>query len=344
MPSHNNLAVLAAAGSRKTQHIVDCVLRDPTRRVLVTTYTTENMNQLVDRLSAGTGLLPKHVTVMTWFAFLLNQCARPYQSAVLGEVGLMRGLNFVGARNRYIPRSSPKRYYLDGDGDMFRDGVAAFAYEANRLSDGKVIQRLTEIYDDIHIDEVQDLAGYDLEILDLLLKASTFVTVVGDPRQATFVTNNANKNKRYKGSGIAAWLEKRKEICAVENRLESYRCNQAICDFADGLFPDLPRTTSKNVEITGHDGVSAITPTEVPAYMEKYGPVVLRWDKRANTQGLSAMNFGQSKGCTFDRVLIFPTQPMIKYFRTRDPSQAGDRSKLYVAVTRAKYSVTFVIP
>ncbi|MGW7459046.1 hypothetical protein [Streptomyces sp. NPDC054797] len=165
-----------------------------------------------------------------------------------------------------------------------------------------------------------------------------------DPRQATFATNNAAKNKRYKGSGIADWLTERNNICEVENRLESYRCNQAICDFADDLFPDLPRTISKNTDITGHDGVFTITAAEVEAYAEQYDPVVLRWDKRTNTQDLPATNFGQSKGCTFDRVLIFPTQPMIKYYRNRDPEQAGDRSKLYVAVTRAKHSVTFVIP
>lgn len=97
MQSHNNLAILAAAGSHKTQHIVDCVLADTSQRILVTTYTTENMQQLVNRISAGTGVLPKHVTVLTWFTFLLNQCARPYQSAVLGEVGYLRGLNFVGS-------------------------------------------------------------------------------------------------------------------------------------------------------------------------------------------------------------------------------------------------------
>ncbi|MHC5260870.1 UvrD-helicase domain-containing protein [Streptomyces sp. UC4497] len=344
MQSHNNLAVLAAAGSRKTQHIVDCVLGDPGQRVLVTTYTTENMNQLVDRLSGGTGLLPEHVTVMTWFAFLLNQCARPYQSVVLDDVGVVRGLNFRGERRRFIRKTDVRKYYLDVHGDMFRDETAAFACEADRRSGGKVVNRLTEIYDHIYIDEVQDLAGYDLVLLDLLFKSACEVTVVGDPRQATFATNNATKYKKYKGGGIAQWLDERKSLCEIDSRTESYRCNQEICDFADELFPELPRTISKNAELTGHDGVTTITPAEVPAYIERHAPVVLRWNKKADTQGLAAMNFGQSKGCTFDRVLIFPTQPMINYYRSRDPEQAGDRSKLYVAVTRARYSVAFVMP
>ena|SRR6266566_7110353 len=115
-------------------------------------------------------------------------------------------------------------------------------------------------------------------------------------------------NRRYKGSGITVWLSQRTNICKTESRVESYRCNQAICDFADSLYPELPRTVSKNGDISGHDGVFAITPGEVASYVGKYVPVVLRRDKKADTQGLVAMNYGASKGCTFDRVLIFPTQ------------------------------------
>ncbi|MDQ0935989.1 hypothetical protein [Streptomyces turgidiscabies] len=167
MQSHNNLAVIAAAGSRKTQHIIDCVVADPSKRVLVTTYTNENLNQIVNRLSAGTGVLPGHVTVMGWFTFLLNECARPYQSFVLGEVGMMGGLNFVGQRSRYIPKSKPEQYYLDRGKSAYRDGVSAFSFEANRLSKGMVVDRLSRMYDHIYIDEIQDMAGYDLELLVL---------------------------------------------------------------------------------------------------------------------------------------------------------------------------------
>ncbi|MGW4438065.1 UvrD-helicase domain-containing protein [Streptomyces sp. NPDC004596] len=344
MQSHNNLAVIAAAGSRKTQHIIDCVLADPGKRVLVTTYTNENLHQIVNRLSAGTGVLPGHVTLMGWFTFLLNECARPYQSFVLGAAGMLGGLNFVGQRSRYIPRSKPRHYYLDSSRAVYRDGVSAFAFEANKLSKGMVVDRLAQMYDHIYIDEIQDMAGYDLELLELLMKSPISITVVGDPRQATFVTNNAAKNRHFKGSGIVDWLGKRNTLCHIEDRVESYRCNQDICNFADDLYPELARTISKNTEITGHDGIFKIKKSSVQEYVEQYTPVVLRWDKRSNTCGLEAMNMGTSKGSTFDRVLIFPTKPMISFYQTRDFKQAGDRAKLYVAVTRAKYSATFVMP
>jgi len=227
---------------------------------------------------------------------------------------------------------------------MFRNGVSEFACQANERSDGLVTNRLAEMYDRVYVDEVQDLAGYDLDLLDLLFDSPIEVTLVGDPRQATFATNTSRRNQGYKGSSIVDWLSKRKSRCLVEERCESYRCNQAICDFADALYPSLPKTVSKNAELTGHDGIFAIKSAEVADYVKQYDPTVLRYSKTTDAHGLAALNFGLSKGSTFDRVLIFPTSKMVEYYRTRDLGAAGDIPKLYVAVTRAKHSVTFVIP
>ena len=248
------------------------------------------------------------------------------------------------SRPKYQSRSNPRQYYLDKHRDAYRDELAALAVKANDAADGAVIRRLAEMFDHIYIDEVQDMAGYDLELIELLMKSPMAVTLVGDPRQATFSTNNNRKNGKYKGSGIVDWLGERTSLCPVEERAVSYRCNQAICDFADGLYPALKPTRSENQETTGHDGVFDINPAAVGEYVETYAPVVLRYNKKTDTQGLTAINIGVSKGSTFDRVLIFPTEPMRKYYKTHDPEDAGAREKLYVAVTRAKYSVTFVMP
>ncbi|MFD4788330.1 UvrD-helicase domain-containing protein [Streptomyces sp. NPDC058459] len=344
MQSHNNRVIIAAAGSHKTQHIIDCVLGDPTKRTLVTTYTNENLSQIVNRLSNGTGILPSHVTVMGWFTLLMNQCARPYQSYVLGETGVIKGLNFSEPGIRYARKDEPKNYYLDPASAVYRNQVAALAHEANRRSGGMVVNRLAEMFDHIYVDEIQDMAGYDLDLLESVMKSPISLTVVGDPRQATYWTNTSPRYKRYRGSGIVDWFSERPKLCTIESRTESYRCNQAICDFADDLYPKLPRTISKNTEITGHDGIFPIKRSEVGEYVRKYSPVVLRWDRGTRTGNLEAMNMGASKGSTYDRVLIFPTKPMISYYRTRDFNQLKEQAKFYVAVTRAKYSVAFVLP
>ena len=55
------------------------------------------------------------------------------------------------------------------------------------------------------------------------------------------------------------------------------------------------------------------------------------------------MNFGESKGLSFERVLIYPTTPIEKWLKDNSRDLAPtSRSKLYVAITRAEQSVAFV--
>jgi DNA helicase-2/ATP-dependent DNA helicase PcrA len=55
------------------------------------------------------------------------------------------------------------------------------------------------------------------------------------------------------------------------------------------------------------------------------------------------MNFGESKGRGFDRVVILPTGPMLKWLRNVDEELAPQtRARFYVALTRARHSVALV--
>lgn len=342
MPCSNNVAIMAAAGSRKTEGLIAAALNDPTRRVLITTYTTENLRQIERRIQDRVGVIPPHVRLAGWFSFLLSDGIRPYQHAVLGEIGTVRGLNFEGERNRYTPRGT-RHYYLDGNNDVYRGGLSDFACAADETSGGRVIRRLEAIFDDVYIDEVQDLVGYDLEFLDLLFQSAIGITVVGDPRQHTLATNRGPKNKKYRGAGLSAWFDERFIYCTHRVDNDSYRCNQAICDFASGLFPEFDPLRAVAGVKTGHDGIFEIQRTEVLEYFATYRPMVLRDRKTTETLGLPAMNIGLAKGSTFDRVLIFPTKPVLKYLRHRDPTRLKAPERLYVAVTRARYSVAFVV-
>ncbi len=342
MPSRKNRAIVAVAGACKTQTVIDEALGDPSRRVLVTTYTNENLRQIVRRIEERVGVIPANVDVVAWYTFLLRDGVRPYQHAVLGDVGVVRGLNFAGQKRRFA-RKTDRSYFLDRHVDVFRDGLADFVCTANQNSDGAIIGRLESLYDDIYIDEVQDLVGYDLDVLDLLFASSICVTVVGDPRQHTLSTSNVSKNKKYRGAGFSDWLRERADVCIREDRVESVRCNQAISDFASALFPDLPALVSAQDAVTGHDGVFIVSPLDVQEYYEQHRPVVLRDRRTTDTFGLPAMNIGVSKGSTFDRVLIFPTGPMRQYLDDADASKLKAPERLYVAVTRARHSLAFVV-
>lgn len=343
MPSPENRAIVAVAGACKTQSVIDEALADPSRRVLITTFTNENLRQITRRIEERVGVVPENVHLISWYTFLLRDGIRPYQHSVLGGVGLVRGLNFQGQKQRFA-RKTERRYFIDRNADVFRDGLADFACTANANTGGAMIARLEGLYDHIYVDEVQDLVGYDLDVLDLLLASRISITIVGDPRQHTLATSNVLKNKKYRGAGFSDWLDERADVCVRVDRLQSVRCSQPICDFASAIFPELPPLEAAENEATGHDGIFEVTPMEVHQYYEELRPVVLRDRRTTDTFGLPAMNIGVSKGSTFDHVLIFPTKPMLKYLGDRDAAKLAAPERFYVAVTRARHSVAFVVP
>ncbi len=345
MQSNKNSVIVASAGSRKTTHLVEEALSLPSERILVTTYTNENIEQIKSYFIAKGGCVPPNVTVLPWFGFLLRDGVRPYQNQLV-EMGRVRTIAFgpLPPKAQFAKATDTRRYYFSEAGDIYSERLSNFLCVNNQKSGGLIINRLTKMYDRVFIDELQDLAGYDLNFLELLLQSSMKILAVGDPRQATFSTNKAPKNKQFRKSEIWNWIREKEKsgLFTVEQRVECYRCNQAICDFADSIYPEFPKAISKNDTVTNHDGIFIIKGNDVINYIQQHNPVILRYDKRAKTLGLTAFNIGLMKGRTFDRVLIFPTNPMKTFLKTGNPAQAGDPSKLYVAVTRAKYSVAFV--
>lgn len=162
------------------------------------------------------------------------------------------------------------------------------------------------------------------------------------PRQHTFSTNTSPKNKKYRGAGLTSWFEERSKICSCEKRSTSDRCNQQICDFASTIFPEFDALASTWTPDHGQDGIHLVETSDVAAYRAAYNPIILRWSRNSNTHGLSAINIGIAKGCTYNRVLIFTTKPM-RDFIADGEAKLKAREKFYVAATRARHSVGFVL-
>jgi len=345
MPSVN-LIINAAAGSGKTSSIIREALACPERKILITTFTNNNESEIRRKFYDETGFIPSNVTIQTWFTFLLDHFVRPYQKAMFSEARI-HGLAFVNQRSvPYIAETNTRsHYFISGlQLDIYSDKIAKFGFHCNERSGGSVMKRLTDLFDHIFVDEVQDLAAWDLDIIDLLFSSPIDITLVGDYRQSTFRTNNAAKHKQYAGTNIVKkfkyWEEK--NVCKVRDMNHSYRCNQAICDLADKVFVDAVNTISYNSELTGHDGIFNICHKDVKKYIELYSPQILRYDRKSLCDGNSALNFGESKGLGFSRVLIYPHGPIRQLLSDGDFSKIKEPSKLYVAITRARHSVTFV--
>ncbi|WHO90907.1 UvrD-helicase domain-containing protein [Xanthomonas campestris] len=189
VPSPNRV-LLSAAGSGKTTLLVRQALERPGRRIAIVTYTLENLEEIRRSFEVHAGAVPAHVTLHSWYGFLLRECIRPYQAALCPEPRIETILFVEGLTNNRAPRTQVARHYLAGN-RMYSDRAADFAVRCDELTQGQVMARLAAMYDELYIDEVQDLAGYDLDLVERLLKSDIDITLVGDTRQATYATNYA---------------------------------------------------------------------------------------------------------------------------------------------------------
>jgi DNA helicase II / ATP-dependent DNA helicase PcrA len=341
-----NRLTLAVAGSRKTQSIVEhCASVPPERRVLVLTYTQANQEELNSRLNQYAGD-HHHVEMMGWFTFLLRHFARPFFPFKFARKRVL-GFNFEGRPHRMATGIGR---FLDSNGAVYACELGRLAYELVAESHGALLRRLECIYDEILIDEVQDLSGYDWGIIDVLLRSSIDIHMVGDIRQSVLATNpRTSKNAKYSYAGAIKWARERQAtgLLEISESVITWRCHSLIAKFSDSIFEpswQFPETQSNNETVTGHDGVFLVSSKDVADYVRIFQPQCLRHSVSSGKAfDLDYLNFKVSKGMTYERVLIVPTAPIAKFISSGTYLEANAACSFYVAVTRAKQSVAIVL-
>ncbi|WP_165807127.1 UvrD-helicase domain-containing protein [Nocardioides currus] len=337
--------ILAVAGGRKTQSIVeDCRSCPEGRRILVLGYTTASQHELLTRIRAA-GVHGHQVEVMGWFAFLLQHLVRPYLP-LLYEGRRLTGLNFEGDPGRY---ATGIERFLDTDDRAYMLHLAKLAHDVAAASNGAAIDRLEHIYDEIYIDEVQDLGGWDLEIIQLLLKTKLRITMVGDMRQALLSTNIKDpKNKPYRKEKIFNWFQlmEQRKLLSIEQAPTTYRSSQPIATLSDSIFdPSLgyAPTISASTETHEHAGLFTVREADAIEYAQRHEALCLRHSRAvAKHLDLPFMTFGVAKGRTVDHVLIYPTAKALQFLTGGARLEGQAACALYVGVTRAKHSVAFI--
>ena len=351
----NSRLVVAGAGSGKTTWLINQALQNKNEKILITTFTEANEKGIIDKFYEINGCIPGNITIMTWFSFLLKHGVRPYQSALYSDeisgmllVNKKSGFRFVNRQGKpvYYGEKDVVPFYFSPGKKIYSDKISKFVVRANKIKKGMVINRIRRIYPSMFVDEVQDLAGYDLEIISLLHNEGAKLLMVGDPRQVTYHTHDERKNKKYSEGNISGYVAdycKGIDIDRITLR-NSFRNNPQICDYANTVYPSMPPCMSYGKETTGHDGLFLVSPSMVERYIKLYHPVQLR-DKRTVKVSNNApvINFGDSKGLTFSRVLIYPTNPMKNWIKNpASKLEPKSRARLYVAITRAEFSVAIV--
>lgn len=371
---NNNKLIIAAAGSGKTTYLVKEALKINSDSILITTYTEANEKEIRKKIISIKGCIPANFTILTWFKFLLQHGVRPYQSILdpnihNKNIGFFLTNKKSGEKfDRYgqpiIYKGKPiywgekkdfQKFYFTKNMKIYSDKISKFVFKCNKRSEGLVFSRITRIFNHFFVDEVQDLTGFDLELIKLLFKSSNPVLLVGDPRQVTYLTHPTTKYKKYSEGKIKEFIinELGKKIkCEIdEDTLNiSHRNNEVICTYSSKLYPDLPVSKAckchecKNYT-TYHNGVFLIKKSEVKDYLKKYKPIQLRWSNRKKcNNNHPVFNFGESKGLTFDRVLIYPTNDILNWIKNNNYKLKHEtRAKFYVGITRAKYSVAIIM-
>ena len=355
----SNLVFIAAAGSGKTTTLVRKAYALPSSEyVLILTYTDSNEKEIKNKFYQEKGYIPQNVAIQSWFSFLVQHLIKPYQNYLTDDNFVIKGLAMLQSSEKKskkayrIPKTNWEKYYFTKHQKALTEKLSELAYDCNIKSGGKSIQRLCDIFENIYIDEVQDFAGYDLDLIKLFFLSKSNVILAGDPRQTIYLTNhNGNKNIGFRNGKILDYLSKQKVLRGKyqidTNTLNSSRrCCPEICEYASIITPIFDKTTSLTDYHNQFCGVFLVKENNKTDFLRQYNDSIqLRHSilTKKIDSNYAVMNFGDSKGMTFDSVLIYPTQPMVKWIENHNESlEEISRNKFYVAVTRARYLVGIV--
>ena len=358
-----NRVVIAAAGSGKTTYLVKEAIKVKNERVLIMTYTASNEAEIRQKFYGCVGRIPANVTIMTWFSFLITHGVKPFQGGLfdfsvagmllVSTQSAIRYYNSLGIGVPW-PEDTIDKHFFDPAKRVYSDKLPKLVIRCNDKSSGAVIDRIARVFPHVFVDEVQDLAGYDLDILRALASSSARLLMVGDPRQVTYLTHHERRYAKYADGGIVAFLRqelpKKVTIEIDETTLNrSHRNSVEICAVSSRLYPDLSASQAcECVQCRAPSkmaGLYILQTADYAHYLATVRPMQLR--DRIDSAGVDrqspAMNFGESKGRGFDHVVIIPTEPMRRWLSKGGELKPQSRAKFYVALTRARHSVAIVM-
>jgi DNA helicase-2/ATP-dependent DNA helicase PcrA len=367
----NNEVIFAAAGNGKTYNICQEAIRlapKTDKYILLITYTNEGIRSLEKEYrKQNLGVIDKNVIIKTWYTFLLSELIKPYQCLLKlkhkhykEELDFSVPENYINSIAFYQEEAAPRwysgghiQYYINSAKDLRKDNVSCLACKCIEHSNNRVIKRLESIYSHVFFDELQDYAGWDLEIFKYLFNADISVKCVGDNKQATFRTNNSSKNRQYRDEKIKEFfsLLQTAGICSLSYDNTTKRFNQEICDFVNMIHNDkiscICPCNSVTVSDIDNSGVFIIDNKYVDHYCKHYSPVILRYNRESKigfNHNCSVFNYGNSKGATFNRIVIVPVSTVLPFICKQEKIVSNQtRSKFFVACTRAKHSIVFAV-
>ncbi|AWK40551.1 DNA helicase UvrD [Photorhabdus laumondii subsp. laumondii] len=327
--------VFAVAGSGKTSRLVASL--DEEKRFLIVTYTESNYSNLRGKIINRFGYFPANITLYTYFKFLHGFCYRPFLRSDKNTIGITFKLPL--AYPRYA--LTDDRRYVSTNRQVYANRLAKFIEQSHLV--GAIIARMEKYFDAFFVDEVQDFAGHDFNLLLAISAAELNVSFVGDFFQHTFDTSrdgnvNASLHKDY--TVYEAKFKKAKLLVDTDSLKKSRRCSKSVCDFI---------TEKIGIEIEAYDRRESViryedNPEAVLALYRDPETVKLFY-REHHKYSCHSQNWGASKGVDhYHDVCVVLNPANVRAWKKgsfRDIN-AETRNKLYVACSRARGNLTFI--
>lgn len=325
--------ILAVAGAGKTTHIVKQLNKE--KRSLIVTYTDCNYSNLEKKISDKfNGEIPKNITIYTYYGFLYNFCYKPFWSDKLKAKGIS-----YEVPPQYLSKDKLE-FFVDKNKRFYSNRFACFIQECGDWF-AKVKERIMKYYDELIIDEIQDIAGRDFNFLmKLSSKCNINMLFVGDFFQHTYDTSrdgNVNKNlfddiEKYKKNFIKVGFK-----IDSDTLNKSFRCSKKVCDFIRRNF---------GIEIFHHDDLNRgqifdLNDFDANEIIHKRDIPKLHY-QNSKKYGVGHKNWGEVKGeDLYKDVCVCLNKSTLDFYKNKNLKQLSiyTRNKLYVALTRAHNNV-----
>jgi DNA helicase-2/ATP-dependent DNA helicase PcrA len=329
--------IFAVAGSGKTTRIVASL--DLEKRFLLVTYTENNLLNLRRKIIERFGFFPSNIALHSYFTFLHAFCYRPFLLMQMRT----KGINFdpPPQQTRMLPRTNDA-FYVDRHRRLYHNRIATLLATKGVMSE--VTRRVEKYADVVCVDEVQDIAGYDFELLMAICRSDVDVILVGDFHQHTFDTSRdgpMNKALHDDYEKYKKRFEKVGLVVDTTSLAKSYRCSQTVCDFIREHL---------GIEIYSHssDATEAIllVRQDDADRLHACEETIKLFYREHRKYGCYSENWGSSKGADhYQDVCVVLNGTAYKAFKDGVLRNAAPqtRNKLYVACSRPRGNL-YLIP
>jgi superfamily I DNA/RNA helicase len=330
--------IFAVAGSGKTTHIINKLTLD--KRFLIITYTTNNILTLRNGIIRKFGYFPDNIKLQSYFGFLHSFCFKP----ILSDKVKSKGINWNQPPEFTLRlKRTDAKFYLDKNRRLYHNRIAKFCETQNILSD--INSRIEKYYDCLYMDEIQDFAGHDFNLLKSITKVKCEILFVGDFYQHTFDTSNdGNVNsgifnnydsyrKLFEQMGLTV------DTITLQN---SHRCSKTVCNFIrNNIGISISAATERETDLKIIDNQ-----TDADSII-KDNSIVKLFYKENYKYDCYSQNWGSSKGINHFNNVCIVLNPTTK--QAFDKNQLfslkpQSKNKLYVACSRANNNLYFVPP